>query len=225
MYCTNCGTQIDDDAKFCTSCGKSTGVTQAAPIQQEIRQQAPPPPIQQQEPATQLQQNTAQFQSQPDMDQIPQQSLHAVAVPVEIKTGILKSEPYIFLFAQTQTIVIYIGKDQYRSIIEGSHQDEGFLKKAIGRMSAFRDYAENLGMQSLQSVMNLHPGSLIIDNNHIQKLRIRQDYDPDDSSSSTDFRFELRTGTEKYKGTLDRAVNVRHIRRPLKNIFGRRVKI
>ena len=224
MYCTNCGTQIDDDAKFCTSCGTATGMTQAPPIQQEIKQQAPPP-IQPQEPVMQPQQNVSQPQAQPDMNQMPQQSLRAVAVPVQIKTGLLKSEPYIFLFAQTQTIVIYIGKDIYKNIIEGSHQDEGFLKKAIGRMSAFRDYADNLGVQSLQAVLNLHPGSLIIDNNHIQKLRIRQDYDPDDSTSSTDFRFELRTGTEKYKGTLDRAVNVRHIKRPLKNIFGRRVKI
>lgn len=218
MYCTNCGTQIDNDAKFCTSCGSATGVSQAPPTQQKVTPAAPPPPIQ-------PQQDISQFQTQPDMNQIPQQSLRAVAVPVEIKTGLIKSEPYIFLFAQTQTIVIYIGKDQYKNIIEGSHQDEGFLKKAIGRMSAFRDYADNLGVQSLQAVLNLHPGSLIIDNNHIQKLLIRQDYDPDDSTSSSDFRFELRTGTEKYKGTLDRAVNVRHIKRPLKDIFGRRAKI
>ena len=214
MYCTNCGTQIDNDAKFCTSCGTATGITQA-----------PPPPVQPQEPVMQPQQDTSQPQTQPYMNQMPQQSLQAVAVPVQIKTGLLKSEPYIFLFAQTQTIVIYIGKDQYNNIIQNTETEGGFIKKALGRMSAFRDYADNLGVQSLQAVLNLHPGSLIIDNNHVQKLLIRQDYDADDNTSSTDTRFELRTGTEKYKGTVDRAVNVRHIKRPLKDIFGRRIKM
>jgi phage shock protein C len=28
MFCTRCGTHLDDSARFCTSCGKSVGVEQ-----------------------------------------------------------------------------------------------------------------------------------------------------------------------------------------------------
>ncbi len=216
MYCTNCGTQIDNDAKFCTSCGTATGLTQAPPVQQEVKQQAP---------VMQPQQNASQFQAQQDMNQMSQPSLNAVAVPVQIKTGLLKSEPYIFLFSQTQTIVVYIGKDQYNNIIQNTETEGGFIKKALSKMAAFRDYANDLGMRSLQEVMNMYPGSLIVGNAQIDKLRINQDYDPDDNMSSSDYHFELRFGGEKYKGTLDKTVNIRDIKRPLKNIFGRRAKI
>jgi phage shock protein C len=31
MYCTSCGTRLDDSARFCTTCGKPAGVSQPAP--------------------------------------------------------------------------------------------------------------------------------------------------------------------------------------------------
>lgn len=30
MYCTSCGTRLDESAKFCTACGKPVGVAQLA---------------------------------------------------------------------------------------------------------------------------------------------------------------------------------------------------
>ena len=36
MYCTQCGTRLDDSARFCTSCGKPVGVVQA-PVAAEPR--------------------------------------------------------------------------------------------------------------------------------------------------------------------------------------------
>ncbi len=35
MFCTQCGTRLDDSARFCTACGKPVGVSPAPP---------PPPP-------------------------------------------------------------------------------------------------------------------------------------------------------------------------------------
>lgn len=40
MYCRNCGAQIDDQAKFCSTCGCATDVQQSQP------QQAQPPQYQ-----------------------------------------------------------------------------------------------------------------------------------------------------------------------------------
>ena len=31
MFCTSCGTQLDDSARFCTSCGKPVGSIEAPP--------------------------------------------------------------------------------------------------------------------------------------------------------------------------------------------------
>lgn len=53
-FCTFCGTQVPDDIKFCTSCGKLMGITvkvpvasPAQPVQKQEQPQAPPPPPQQ----------------------------------------------------------------------------------------------------------------------------------------------------------------------------------
>jgi phage shock protein C len=32
MYCTRCGTRLDDSVRFCTACGKSTSMTPSAPL-------------------------------------------------------------------------------------------------------------------------------------------------------------------------------------------------
>lgn len=31
MFCTQCGVKLDDSARFCTACGKATGVPSAVP--------------------------------------------------------------------------------------------------------------------------------------------------------------------------------------------------
>ena len=42
-FCTFCGTQVPDDIKFCTSCGKPMGITATIPTPaQQVRPQASP---------------------------------------------------------------------------------------------------------------------------------------------------------------------------------------
>lgn len=53
-FCTFCGTQVPDDIKFCTSCGKPMGITVKVPAQpvqpvQQVQPQAPSPPPQPQQ--------------------------------------------------------------------------------------------------------------------------------------------------------------------------------
>ncbi len=40
-YCGKCGTQIDDNVKFCSGCGASTELPKEQPVQQEQTQQTP----------------------------------------------------------------------------------------------------------------------------------------------------------------------------------------
>ena len=64
-FCTFCGTQVPDDIKFCTSCGKPMGITVKVPAQpvqpvQQVQPQAPsPPPQPQQAPSVYAQPQTA----------------------------------------------------------------------------------------------------------------------------------------------------------------------
>ena len=61
-FCTFCGTQVPDDIKFCTSCGKPMGITVKVPVQpvQQVQPQAPsPPPQPQQAPSVYAQPQTA----------------------------------------------------------------------------------------------------------------------------------------------------------------------
>lgn len=41
MFCSNCGTKLDDGAKFCTNCGKRVEIP--APVQQEKKEESPIP--------------------------------------------------------------------------------------------------------------------------------------------------------------------------------------
>lgn len=41
MYCSSCGTKLNDDAKYCTNCGTQvSGITGESPIQKDGRLQA-----------------------------------------------------------------------------------------------------------------------------------------------------------------------------------------
>ena len=42
MYCTRCGAPLEDDAKFCTSCGMPVGCGTDAPKENESSQNEPP---------------------------------------------------------------------------------------------------------------------------------------------------------------------------------------
>ncbi len=44
-FCTNCGTQLDDDAKFCHSCGTATAPTAAQPAVEPAAEQAATQPV------------------------------------------------------------------------------------------------------------------------------------------------------------------------------------
>lgn len=50
MFCTKCGTQIDDDSVFCTNCGAQVAIVQ----QQQIQQQQQPVMQQYQQPQSML---------------------------------------------------------------------------------------------------------------------------------------------------------------------------
>lgn len=46
-YCTNCGAQYDDGAKFCPTCGATTGETAQSNAQQNAAYTTPTQPVQQ----------------------------------------------------------------------------------------------------------------------------------------------------------------------------------
>lgn len=46
-YCTNCGAQYDDGAKFCPTCGATTGETAQSNAQQNAAYTTPTQPAQQ----------------------------------------------------------------------------------------------------------------------------------------------------------------------------------
>ena len=75
MFCPNCGTQLDDNAKFCASCGTSIGEeTPAEPVQPEQPAFTPPPPVIPQEPV----QPAPVPMPQPVQQPYPQQEAAAV---------------------------------------------------------------------------------------------------------------------------------------------------
>lgn len=62
MYCPNCGSQLEDQATFCSECGTRTNVAESAPapqptpspapVQQQVQAQPVPQPVQQAAPVS-----------------------------------------------------------------------------------------------------------------------------------------------------------------------------
>ena len=91
MYCSNCGTKIDDDAKFCLNCGAKAAASVAAPSVSSVETVYPVQPVAQPEPV-----QTAQPVVQTEPVQTAQPVAQTVPVQTTQPSGQYYPQPTIF---------------------------------------------------------------------------------------------------------------------------------
>lgn len=94
-YCPNCGTKVEDTAKFCSECGK--------PLAKQNT--VPPSPVQPQQPQTPVAQNPVQPQPPQTPMQPQQRSTYTLTVIREHQT-----------FAVQPTLEVYVDGNQVATI-------------------------------------------------------------------------------------------------------------
>ncbi len=200
MFCSYCGAKIEAGERFCPHCGRILPAMQAEkayvpPVQQPTPVYAPPStPV---DPAI-------------------------YAIPLYVKTGLFKSEQEILLIGQNMSALIYLGKEGYKNLVEKSGQGRKFFQKMAGMLSAYRNYADSLVAFSIGTSVARHPGSVFIPNADIRLLDFYLPYDPERNEYRAYYSFTLKTASSKFKGDVERGVNIPSMRKTLKAIFGRR---
>ena len=212
MYCTKCGAEIANSAKFCSVCGLpvSVPIPRVSPSDigsGGIRQNATIP---------------SDFHGEGNTSSIKQMSFLPIAL--HIKTGMLKREAAAVLINAQTTVFIMIGNDLYKKIVQekGTGMEGGYFKKAAGMMTASRDFVYGLSYIPLSEIAALYPDSRVWNTQDISKLRIHLDYDAANEQYSNEYAFDLHVGKERYKGALDPNMNFGEIKKPLKEMLGRR---
>lgn len=145
-----------------------------------------------------------------------------VSIPVHMKKGLFKTEPYIILVDQSKIALIYIGKERYNNIVASGKNGGGYFKAVFGMMNAFSIYAQSLYAMSIQKTVEENPGSIVFENQQVHKFKIYNEYNSGTEQYEDFETFELHVAKEKFKGTLDLgAVSNKCF---LKEVFGKRFK-
>ena len=209
MYCTKCGAEIANCAKFCSACGSpasvpvlssdmhSSGLAQERTISSDCSR-------------------AGNASSNIQMSFLP--------IALHIKTGMLKREAAAMLINAQTTVFIMIGNDLYKKIVQdkGAGIEGGYFKKTAGMMTAFRDFVYGLSHVTLSEISAQYPAARVWNTQDIGKLRIHLDYDSANEQYSNEYTFDLHVGNERYKGALDPNMNFGEIKKPLKEMLGRK---
>ncbi len=195
MYCTKCGTEIMDGNKFCTGCGAKVGGEPAerTEVKTEVKEQ----------PGTEAAAST-------------------VAIPMQIRTGMLKTQAGILLIGRPYSALIRFDNKQYQKIVADGNKGGNYFQKVSGMMAAFGEYAEGLENVPAREAAAAHPGSIVFEDAQVKRLKIWNGWDASREQYDDFYSFEFLAGSEKYKGTLERSVNMSRLNARLRGVLGGR---
>jgi hypothetical protein len=146
----------------------------------------------------------------------------SVAVPVQLRVGMLKTQTAVLLFGRSYSALIRLEKKQYENIVAAGNKGGNYFQKVAGMMAAFGEYAKKMEAQPVGQVVKAHPGSVLFEDVQIRRLRIWNGWDPSREQYDDFYSFELLAAGEKYKGTLERNVNAQAVNARLRGMLGGR---
>jgi len=126
-FCANCGAQVKDGVKFCSSCG---GLVDAAPAQQAPPVQ-PPQPEQQYQPQQQYQQPQQQYQPPQQQYQQPQQQYQQPQQQYQYQQPVVPGAPMTDEARDAQenkTMAILAYIIFFIPLLAGTHKTSPFVK-------------------------------------------------------------------------------------------------
>lgn len=147
-----------------------------------------------------------------------------VSLAVHLKVGIIKREPWVLWIGPQQCAFICIGQKRYDVIVSTGTQGAGNLPKDKAKAAgqAFRSYAQSLVTDSLETILQTHPGSVAFSTKQIKHLQIVATYDSELHTYDDYERFILELPKDKYRGAIERDTNLSGIVQILEGWLGDR---
>ncbi|MBN1315496.1 MAG: zinc ribbon domain-containing protein [Anaerolineales bacterium] len=180
-FCKNCGTQLVPGSKFCEGCG--------SPIQP---QQAPPPVPQPPAPQPQVAYQSAG--AEPIVGIIPvQRSKGFLGLGVESFNMILTPNRLVFAL-MTQKMMNQAVKD---ARAEAKSEGKGFFGQWGAQLGWLSVVHRQYQSMPIDAILNQYPGSFLIANAEIKKVRFKDN--TDDESGKSEYEINIDTVRGKFK--------------------------
>jgi len=182
-FCRNCGTQLVHGSKFCEECG--------SPIQAE---QAPPPVPQ--PPAQQPQAAYQPTGAEPIVGIIPvQRSKGFLGLGTESFNLIVTPNRLVFALMTTKMMNQAVKDARAEAKAEG----KGFFGQWGAQLGWLKVVQRQYESMPIDAILNQYPGSFLIANAEIKKVRFKANIDEDSARSESEMIIDTVRGKHKFK--------------------------
>jgi hypothetical protein len=174
-FCTNCGKPIQDNQKFCASCGM-----QLRPLTDGANQNAPP-----------VQYPTTAFYIE---------SVKVIISNLAVSKSWGRSDAYTLVVTDRRSIFAKLTQEIMNETIRAARADaaaegKGFFGKWASQMKGFNNYAVRYNKITPDQILQETPGNFAIENSIIRKIKITDNTDED--SPGVEYGIEFQTVNEK----------------------------
>lgn len=203
MYCSNCGTKLNDDAKFCSKCGFSL----AAPLIDEKKPEKTMTPS----------------------NQSNDKSL--MVLNVNKKEGLLKTSNTFLVFFRDRIVFAELTTDRQKSeskILQQKIKDEGigFFKGSAEMMSYWSNYGNKYYELNSYDILKEENNNFDITNDEIEQIIFKPgDNSLDNSSRNVEVgKIEIISNKSKITATHKYYDSNHNIKKVLENLYGKKLK-
>ena len=208
-FCSNCGTPLAQGARFCGNCRHPVQPIPDAPP-------PPPPPAQ------------APYQPQPAPPPQPGEPI------VDIIPNLRQSKGFLGMGSSMFNLIVTPGRLVFAAFTnqmmkeavkvartQAKEQGKGFFGQWGAQLGWSKVICQSYYNTPIDTILAQNPGSFFVPNRSIKKVRVREDYDEDSSSSQVDLEVQAAGG--KYKFQIQYG-SARDIKKKLGGVLGRVVK-
>jgi hypothetical protein len=209
-FCSNCGSALSANARFCGTCGTQVALAQPAP--QPPPPYLPPPPAY--TPAAPM-----------PAVQEPSEPIIVTLSGLNRRKGLFGAQsfnlfvtPERMIFAQVTSEMLKWAAEQAKQ--NAKQQGKGFFGQwgaVIGSNNFLLDHYRNM---PVENILAENPENFVIVNQQVRSIKARSNFDPDTNQPDT---LEIQYSGGKMKFDLN-GCNAGQVKKALKPVFGGLVK-
>lgn len=201
-YCTQCGSPLAPDARFCGQCGQ---VVRATPVATPVVAPAAPQPV----PSV----------AEPTVGIIPNLQRRKGFLGMSAETFYLVVTPGRLVFASVTSKMMQEAIAAARQ--EAKDQGKGFLGRFAAQMAWSDVICRQYQAMPVDAILAQYPGSFFIPNNQIKKVRLEEGSADEDGTTNAQVTFDTMSGKHKFDFSGTGTGNARQV---LQQVLGSVVK-
>ncbi|MBV1758854.1 MAG: zinc ribbon domain-containing protein [Dethiosulfatibacter sp.] len=214
MYCQNCGSKINEDAKFCTKCGFKVSLSEPESLKS----------------ATTHKEQQSKLNSEPVLDK---ESLAFMVLNVNKKEGLLKRTNAFLVFFKDRLVLAELTSERQKAeskMMSQKIKEEGtgFFKGSAAMMSYWSNYGNKYYQMTPSDILREEPTNIEIDHSTISKFVFSRmetkSYSDNNTNSSTGGGLEIQYANRKIAASHNYSDNNQNIKKILENLYGNKLK-